>query len=134
MLAGTLIAILQALTMFGSPAILALPAGFHVITTKIWSLFQFPPRLGLAAAAALPLLIITVILLRAQKSILGRKGYTVLGGKSGTPRITRTRPLEMARRRLRLLHSQPDDPLAVSGDHEDGIYRHCRRSRSISTR
>ena len=50
MLAGTLIAILQALTMFGSPAILALPAGFHVITTKIWSLFQFPPRLGLAAA------------------------------------------------------------------------------------
>ncbi len=88
MLAGTLIAILQALTMFGSPAILALPAGFHVITTKIWSLFQFPPRLGLAAASALPLLVITIILLRAQKSILGRKGYTVLGGKSGTPRIT----------------------------------------------
>ena len=53
MLAGTLIAILQALTMFGSPAILALPAGFHVITTKIWSLFQFPPKPGLAAAAAL---------------------------------------------------------------------------------
>ena len=88
MLAGTLIAILQALTMFGSPAILALPAGFHVITTKIWSLFQFPPRLGLAAAAALPLLILTVILLRTQKAILGRKGYTVLGGKSGTPRVT----------------------------------------------
>jgi iron(III) transport system permease protein len=92
MLAGTLIAILQALTMFGSPAILALPAGFHVITTKIWSLFQFPPRLGLAAAAALPLLIITVILLRSQKAILGRKGYTVLGGKSGTPRIVELGP------------------------------------------
>lgn len=92
MLAGTLIAILQALTMFGSPAILALPAGFHVITTKIWSLFQFPPRLGLAAAAALPLLIITVLLLRAQKQILGRKGYTVLGGKSGTPRVVSLGP------------------------------------------
>ena len=57
MLAGSLIAILQALTMFGSPAILALPAGFHVITTKIWSLFQYPPkpgprrRRGAAAAA-----------------------------------------------------------------------------------
>lgn len=88
MLAGSLIAILQALTMFGSPAILALPAGFHVITTKIWSLFQYPPRLGLAAAAAIPLLIITVLLLRGQKWILGRKGYTVLGNKSGTPRIT----------------------------------------------
>jgi iron(III) transport system permease protein len=89
MLAGSLIAILQALTMFGSPAILALPAGFHVITTKIWSLFQYPPRLGLAAAASLPLLLITVALLQGKSWILGRKGYTVLGGKSGEPRVTR---------------------------------------------
>lgn len=89
MLAGTLIAILQSLTMFGSPAIIALPAGFHVITTKIWSLFQFPPRLGLAAASAIPLLILTIILLQTQKAILGRKGYTVLGGKSGSPRLTK---------------------------------------------
>jgi iron(III) transport system permease protein len=89
MLAGSLIAILQALTMFGSPAILALPAGFHVITTKIWSLFQYPPNPGLAAAAALPLLFITVLLLQGKSWILGRKGYTVLGGKSGEPRVAR---------------------------------------------
>lgn len=88
MLAGALIAILQALTMFGSPAILALPAGFHVVTTKIWSLFQYPPKLELAAAAAIPLLLLTILLLRTQKWILGRKGYTVLGGKSGSPMIT----------------------------------------------
>jgi iron(III) transport system permease protein len=87
-LAGSLIAILQALTMFGSPAILALPAGFHVITTKIWSLFQYPPKPGLAAAAALPLLLITVLLLQGKAWILGRKGYTVLGGKSGAPRVS----------------------------------------------
>lgn len=87
MLAGSMIAILQALTMFGSPAILALPAGFHVITTKIWSLFQFPPKPGLAAAASLPLLVITVLLLQGKSWILGRKGYTVLGGKSGEPRV-----------------------------------------------
>jgi iron(III) transport system permease protein len=73
MLAGSLIAILQALTMFGSPAILALPAGFHVITTKVWSLFQFPPQLGLAAAASLPLLLVTILLLRVQKWILGAR-------------------------------------------------------------
>ena len=89
MLAGSMIAILQALTMFGSPAILALPAGFHVITTKIWSLFQYPPNPGLAAAAALPLLLITVLLLQGKTWILGRKGYTVLGGKSGEPRVAR---------------------------------------------
>ncbi|MFY7963087.1 MAG: ABC transporter permease, partial [Elsteraceae bacterium] len=32
-LAGALIAFLQSMTLFGSPAILALPAGFHTITT-----------------------------------------------------------------------------------------------------
>ena len=89
MIAGALIAILQALTMFGSPAILALPAGFHVITTKIWSLFQYPPKPGLAAAAAFPLLAITIVLLWAQSRILGRRGYAVIGGKSGPPRLTR---------------------------------------------
>ena len=89
MLAGTLIAMLQALTMFGTPAILALPANFHVITTKIWSLFQFPPKPGLAAAAALPLLLITVLLLWGQSRILGRRGYTTLGGKSGDARLSR---------------------------------------------
>lgn len=89
MLAGTLIAMLQALTMFGTPAILALPANFHVITTKIWSLFQFPPKPGLAAAAALPLLLITVLLLWGQSRILGRRGYTTLGGKSGDVRLSR---------------------------------------------
>lgn len=87
-LAGALIAILQALTMFGAPAILAMPAGFHVMTTKIWSLFQYPPQLELAAAAAMPLLLITVLLLQGKTWILGRKGFTVLGGKSGSPRIT----------------------------------------------
>ena len=97
MLAGTLIAILQSLTMFGSPAILALPAGFHVITTKIWSLFQYPPKPGLAAAAALPLLIITVLLLWGQARILGRRGYTVLGGKSGDAAHPPPRPMELAR-------------------------------------
>ena len=64
--AGALVAFLQAMTLFGSPAILALPAGFHTMTTKIWSLFQYPPKPELAAAAALPLLVLTVVLLRAQ--------------------------------------------------------------------
>jgi iron(III) transport system permease protein len=86
LVAGALIAFLQAMTLFGSPAILALPAGFHTMTTKIWSLFQYPPKLELAAAAAVPLLILTILLLQAQKFILGRRGYSVVGGKYGAPR------------------------------------------------
>jgi iron(III) transport system permease protein len=86
LLAGALVAFLQAMTLFGSPAILALPAGFHTMTTKIWSLFQYPPKLELAAAASLPLLMLTVALLRAEHVILGRRGYSVLAGKQGDPR------------------------------------------------
>jgi iron(III) transport system permease protein len=89
LMAGALIAFLQAMTLFGSPAILALPAGFHTMTTKIWSLFQYPPKPELAAAASLPLLLLTIVLLRAEHLILGRRGYSVLGGRPGDARLVR---------------------------------------------
>ncbi len=95
MLAGALVAFLQAMTLFGSPAILALPAGFHTMTTKIWSLFQYPPKPELAAAASLPLLVLTVILLRAEHMILGRRSYSVVGGKNSEPRIDPARRLAL---------------------------------------
>jgi iron(III) transport system permease protein len=91
LLAGFLIAFLQSMTLFGTPAILALPAGIDTMTTKIWSLFQFPPQLGLAAAASLPLLLITVILLRVQTAIMGRRGYSIIGGKATGVRLIRLR-------------------------------------------
>jgi iron(III) transport system permease protein len=80
-LAGGLIAFLQSMTVFGSAAVLTLPAGFHTMTTRIWSLFQFPPQPALAAAASMPILLLTLVLLRAQQMILGRKGYVLVGGK-----------------------------------------------------
>ncbi len=86
LLAGALVAFLQALNQFGAPAILAIPAGFHTLTTKIWTLFQFPPKSELASAASMPLLLLTVALLRLQSAALGRRGYAVLGGKYGAPR------------------------------------------------
>jgi iron(III) transport system permease protein len=87
LLAGFIVAFLQSMTLFGTPAILALPAGIDTMTTKIWSLFQFPPQPGLAAAASLPLLLITVALLRAQTAIMGRRGYSIIGGKSTGMRL-----------------------------------------------
>ncbi len=89
LLAGALVAFLQAMTLFGSPAILAIPAGFHTMTTKIWSLFNYPPKPELAAAASIPLLVLTIALLRAEHRILGRRGYSVVGGKQGDPRLVR---------------------------------------------
>ena len=89
LLAGFLIAFLQSMTLFGPAAILALPASIDTMTTKIWSLFQFPPKPGLAAACSMPLLVITVVLLRTQSAIMGRRGFSVVGGKSTGQRIIR---------------------------------------------
>ena len=84
-LSGFILAVLQALALFGSPAILALPAGFHTITTQVWSFFHFPPKIELAAAVSIPLLLATALLLFVQKRLLGRRGYAAVAGK-GTPR------------------------------------------------
>jgi iron(III) transport system permease protein len=83
---GFILSVLQSLALFGSPAILALPAGFHTITTQIWSLFQFPPKVELAAAVSIPLLLATALLLYLQKQLLGRRGYAAIGGKGGQRR------------------------------------------------
>jgi len=83
---GFILAVLQALALFGSPAILALPAGFHTVTTQIWSYFQYPPKVELAAAASMPLLVATALLLWLQKRLLGRRGYASVGGKTGQRR------------------------------------------------
>ncbi len=86
-LSGFILAVLQALALFGSPAILALPAGFHTITTQIWALFQYPPRPEMAAAFSIPLLLSTALLLLLQKKLLGRRGYASVGGKGGQRRV-----------------------------------------------
>jgi iron(III) transport system permease protein len=86
LVSGFILSVLQALALFGSPAILALPAGFHTITTQIWSLFQYPPKVEQAAAISLPLLLATALLLLVQKRLLGRRGYAAVGGKGGQRR------------------------------------------------
>src|SRR5713226_7391541 len=89
MLGGFIVAFLHSLSLFGAPAILGLPAGIHTITTQIWTFFQYPPRLDLAAAFSVPLLLATMLLIGAQKKILGRKGFSTVGGKGGQRRLVR---------------------------------------------
>lgn len=86
MMSGFILSVLQALALFGSPAILALPAGFHTITTQIWGMFAYPPRIETAAAVSVPLLVATGLLLYLQKRLLGRRGYAAVGGKGGQRR------------------------------------------------
>ena len=85
-LGAFILVFLEAIALFGSPALLALPGRFHVVTTQLWQFFEFPPRVGVAAAYAMPLLVITIALFWLQRRITSRKGYVSLTGKGGERR------------------------------------------------
>src|SRR6202521_6186316 len=88
-LAGLIISFLEAIALFGAPALIALPARFHVVSTQLWQFFEYPVRVEEAAAYAMPLLLITVLMFFLQRRLLGRRGYTAVTGKGGERRLTR---------------------------------------------
>ena len=91
-LGGLIISFLEAIAVFGAPALIALPARFHVVTTQLWQFFEHPVRVEVAAAYAMPLLLITVIMFWLQSKIIGRKGYASVTGKGGERRMLRLGP------------------------------------------
>lgn len=82
-LGAFLLAVLEALVLFGAPAMIAIPARFHVMTTQLWAFFQYPPRIEVAAAYALPLMAVAAGLLWIQRRLLGRRGYATATGREG---------------------------------------------------
>jgi len=92
LIAAFIMAFLESIALFGSPLLIAVPARIQVITTQLFQFFQFPAKVELAAAYALPLLLITAGLLYVQKRLLGRKGFATFAGKGGARRIVRLGP------------------------------------------
>src|ERR1700736_4708249 len=88
-LGGLIISFLEAIALFGAPALIALPARFHVVSTQLWQFFEYPVRVEEASAYSIPLLLITILMFRLQRSLVGRKGYTAVTGKGGERREIR---------------------------------------------
>jgi len=86
---GLIVSFLEAIALFGAPALIALPARFHVVSTQLWQFFEYPVRVEEAAAYAMPLLAITVLMFALQRSLLGRRGYVAVSGKGGERRMIR---------------------------------------------
>jgi iron(III) transport system permease protein len=84
---AAMVTFLEAISVFGSPALIGLPAGFNVVTTQLFQFFSYPIRVEAAAAYAMPLLFITVALFWLQQRILLRKGFVALTGRGGERRI-----------------------------------------------
>ncbi len=74
---------LEALGLYGTPALIAIPAGFNVVTTQLAAFFENPIRVEVAAAFSMPLVGITIVLLWIQRRLLARKSYVTVGGKGG---------------------------------------------------
>jgi iron(III) transport system permease protein len=85
-LGGAILVFLEAIALFGTPAIIGIPARITVATTQLWQFFEFPVRVEVAAAYAMPLLLITVALVGAQKLMLSRRGFVSQTGKGGERR------------------------------------------------
>ena len=86
-LSGALIAFVSAIALFGSQAIVGLPARLFTLPTRIYALFDFPPQYGLASALSLILVGITVAALYFQRAYLARRSYVTLGGKGSRPQL-----------------------------------------------
>lgn len=86
--ATILLVSIRAFEAFEVPALLGLPDGIWVFTSRIWrALGQYPPALGVAGAYALPLLGITSVGL-ALHLLLSRRtaSYATLTGRGFRPR------------------------------------------------
>ena len=89
--AGMILVFLECFVLFGIPAILGMPAGVFVMSTKIYHLFLAnPPRFEMAAALATPILIITAFLLWLEWLYSKRRRYVTVAGK-----ITRPEPIDL---------------------------------------
>jgi iron(III) transport system permease protein len=84
-LAGTLLAFVNAIALFGSQAILGLPGRIVTLPTRIYALFDYPPQYGLASALSLMFIVITVAALYLQHRFLARRSYVTVGGKGARP-------------------------------------------------
>ncbi len=91
-LGGAIITFLEAIALFGSPALIAIPARFNVVTTQLLQFFSPPVRAEVAAAYAVPLLLITLCLFGLQRRILRRRGFVSMTGKGGERRIIELGP------------------------------------------
>lgn len=89
LLSTMLILFIRGIESFEVPALIGVPAGIFVFTTKIYEAASgFPPALGLAGANASILLLISVVgVFLYQKMTAQQESFTTITGKAFRPRV-----------------------------------------------
>ena len=83
---GAIVVFLESVALFGTPAIIGIPARINTATTQLWQFFEAPVRVEVAAAYAMPLLLIAMAMVGAQRLMLNRRGFVSQTGKGGERR------------------------------------------------
>jgi len=87
-LGSTLLVFVLALGNFGVPAVLGMPNGYFVLTTKIYELVSgFNPNYSTASAMGLSLFVFTAFGVWLQFKVLGQRRYTTVSGRGFRPRV-----------------------------------------------
>ncbi len=74
--------------LFAIPAVLAMPIGFNVVGTEIYTLLTtYPPRLDRAAAWGLVLFLATAVLVWLQALLMRHRSFVTITGKAFRPRV-----------------------------------------------
>ncbi|WP_420392459.1 ABC transporter permease [Acuticoccus sp.] len=89
--AGMLV-FLETIALYGTPALIAIPARYNVATTQLTMFFEYPMRIETAMAFSVPLVLITIVLLVAQRLLLSRGGHVAVAGKGGARQPLRLGP------------------------------------------
>jgi iron(III) transport system permease protein len=93
-LGSGILVFLEAISLYGTPALIGIPARVNTATTQMATFFEFPLRTGTAAAYAMPVLGVTVILLLLQRMLLAKKGFVSVSGKGGERRPLQLGPVK----------------------------------------
>lgn len=85
LVSGGLLTFATVFIVFGPVALLGSPVGYETLPTELLRLMRFPARIDIAAVMSVPVLIVIAGLLYAQRRILGRRNFALVGGKGAEP-------------------------------------------------
>jgi len=91
-MAGAVVTFLETAALFGTPALIAIPARINLATTQIWQFFEYPVQIEVAAAFSMPLVAATVVLVGLQRLLLGQRSFATVTGKAQERRTVQLGP------------------------------------------
>lgn len=88
LLSSSLLVFVLLIQLFSIPAVLGEPGNVRFMSARIWELIGFtPPKINVASALGMLMLLVTVLLVLAQHKLLARRSFVTVAGKGIRPKI-----------------------------------------------